>query len=60
MDRRAGDARWVHRLWLLAVVQVGIAAALRASGNLEASALAITLALWMVGWLAADARSGDR
>jgi hypothetical protein len=57
---RAATLASMNRLWLLAFVQVGTAAALRLSGHVEASGLALTLALWMLGWLAGDARSGGR
>ncbi|MEX0683410.1 MAG: hypothetical protein WD472_08130 [Dehalococcoidia bacterium] len=47
------------RLWLLAFAQLGIAAALRVLGHVEASGPAVTLALAMVGWLLAEGRRGD-
>lgn len=67
--RRGASGAWVlplatatlpgmRRLWLLGFGQFAVAATLRAVGHVEASGLAVTLALWMLGWLAAEAGGG--
>ncbi|MEX0781787.1 MAG: hypothetical protein WD557_03990 [Dehalococcoidia bacterium] len=48
------------RLWLVALAQVALAAALHVLGRAEASGLDVTLTLAMVGWLLAEGRRGDR
>jgi uncharacterized protein (TIGR03382 family) len=50
----------MRRPWFLAFAQVAFAAAFRAMGHVEASGLALTLALWMLGWLVARRRGQDR